>query len=292
MIVYYNGKYLQKTDVAISPDDRGFLFADGIYEVIRAYRGKLFRCAEHFHRMANGLKELRIEGVEPNRFEEISHRLIAGNQLAGGDALIYMQVTRGAAPRSHEFPPAGTPPTIYVEPKPFQSPIEFQTNGVTAILAPDLRWSRCDVKTVALLPSVLAHQRAKEAGAFEAIFSRDGLLQEGTHSSILFVKEDTLICPPLTHRVLPSVTRNALIELALAARIEVELRPCQEADLFSFDEIIMAGTSVEIVPITTVNGRQIRDGYVGPVTRQLQQAFRDLIRAEARRKTVGPGQCS
>jgi D-alanine transaminase len=188
-----------------------------------------------------------------------------------------MQVTRGAAPRSHEFPPEGTPATVYVEAKPYSPPRQLQENGAAAILVPDQRWSRCDIKTISLLPNTLARQKAKEAGAFEAIFWADGLLHEGTHSSILFVKGNTLICPSLTNRLLPSVTRSVVIELAMAESIRVETRPCREGELLEFDEVLMLGTAVEIVPITAINGRKVRQGLVGPITRRLQSAFRKAV---------------
>ena len=286
MIVYYNGQHLQKSAVAISPDDRGFIFADGVYDVIRAYRGNLFRCSDHLERLAFGLKELRIEGLDAGELEEVFQQLLEKNDLMASDAVVYVQVTRGAAPRSHEFPGTGTMPTVYAQAKAFSAPAEQQENGAAAILVADERWSRCNIKTIGLLPNVLAYQRAREAKAFEAIFYRDGLLQEGSHSSILFVRKDVLICPPLTNRILPSVTRKVILELAQAESIEAEVRQCPEAELPQFDEIIMLGTGVEIVPITAVNGQKIRHGYVGPVTRKLQAAFRNLTTAALKTEHV------
>ena len=286
MIVYFNGKYMRKEEVAISPDDRGFLLADGIYEVIRAYEGRLFKCAEHLERLDHGLRDLQIKGIEAKSLGEVLKRLLADNALEGDEALVYMQVTRGAAPRGHEFP-IGTTPTVYVEAKPYTPQRQLQEDGVTAILAPDQRWSRCDIKTILLLPNTLARQRAKEAGAFEAIFCCDGLLHEGSRSSILFVKKDRLVCPPLTNRVLPSVTRSVVIGLAMAESIEVETRPCRESELLEFDEVMMLGTGVEIVPITAINGRKIRQGQVGPITKCLQKAFRAAVNA-SRTPTLPP----
>jgi D-alanine transaminase len=274
MIVYFIGNYIRKEEVVISPDDRGFLFGDGVYEVIRSYNGRLFESLEHLDRLAYGLKELRMEGLDAHHLAPVASRLLAENGLMQADATIYIQVTRGAAPRSHKFPPPGTPLTIYVEPKVYSPPFELQQTGASAILAPDQRWSRCDIKTVGLLPNTLAHQRAAEAGAFEAIFSRNGLLQEGSHSSILFVKDGVLVLPPLTSHVLPSVTRSVVVSLAAAESIGTETRPCPESELFLFEEVLMLGTGVEIVPITSVNGHKIGNGLPGPLTRKLQQAFR------------------
>ncbi len=277
MLVYYNGNYLPKSEVAISPDDRGFLFADGIYDVIRVYRGKLFKCAEHLERTAHGLKELKITGCDPNTLEPVANRVLKENGLEHSDAKLYIQITRGAAPRSHKFPPAGTPPTIYLEATPFASPTELQEKGVAAIIVPDQRWGRCDIKTVCLLANTLASQQAAEVGAFEAIFRRDGVLQEGTHSSILFVKDNYLIAPLLTVFMLPSVTRNVVLSLAHEESIRATIQPCLESELWGFEELLMLGTGSEIIPITTVNRRKIGNGVPGPIARKLQSAFRRLV---------------
>lgn len=277
MLVYFNDRYVQKSEVAISPDDRGFLFADGIYEVIRAYRSNLFKCAEHLERMAHGLEELRITGCDPRTLEPVANRLLTDNGLESSDAKVYLQITRGAAPRSHKFPPAGTPATVYVEATPFSSPNDLQEKGVAAIIVADQRWSRCDIKTTCLLANTLASQQAAEAGAYEAIFRRDGVLHEGTHSSILFVKDNILIAPPLTSFVLPSVTRSVVFSLAHDESIRTTIQPCLESELWGFQEMLMLGTGSEIIPITTVNGRKIGTGIPGPITRRLQSAFRRLV---------------
>jgi len=277
MLVYFNGDYLPKSEVAISPDDRGFLFADGIYEVIRVYRGKLFRCAEHLQRMAHGLRELKITGCDPSLLESVANRVLKDNGLEYSDAKVYIQITRGAALRSHKFPPACTPPTVYLEATPCLSPTDLQEKGAAAIIVPDQRWGRCDIKTICLLANTLASQQAMEAGAHEAIFRRDGVLREGSHSSILFVKDNILIAPPLTIFVLPSVTRNVVLSLAHDESIRTAFQPCLEREVYEFEEILMLGTGSEIIPITTVNGRIIGSGLPGPITRRLQNAFRKLV---------------
>jgi D-alanine transaminase len=277
MLVYYNGNYLQKSEVAISPDDRGFLLADGIYEVIRVYRGKLFKCAEHLERMAHGLKELKITGCDRAALESVANRVLKDNGLEHSDAKVFIQITRGAAPRSHKFPAADTAPTVYLEATPFSAPTELQEKGVGVIIVPDQRWGRCDIKTIGLLANTLANQQANEAGAYEAIFRRDGVLQEGTHSSILFVKDNILIAPPLTVFILPGVTRNVVFSLAHDDSIRTTIQPCLERELFEFQEMLMLGTGSEIIPITTVNGRKIGNGVPGPITRRLQNAFRRFV---------------
>jgi D-alanine transaminase len=276
MIVYCNGEFMEKSKVVISPDDRGFLFADGVYEVIRAYQGRLFKRAEHFDRLAYGLKELRIGGVDLNSLAAIAARLLTDNGLAKADATVYLQITRGSAPRSHRFPPTGTPPTCYLEAKPFSPPTNVQQTGAAAITVPDQRWARCDIKTIALLANTLAHQQAHEAGAFEAIFARNGVLQEGSHSSILFVKDNVLISPPLTNHILAGITRSVVHSVAAAESISTATRSCHEDELPEFQEVLMVGTTVDIVPITVVNGRPIGGGAPGPIARKLQSALHKL----------------
>lgn len=280
MKVHFNGNYLEKAKVSISPDDRGFLFGDGVYEVIRAYRGHLFKWAEHTDRLTFGLKELRIQGLQSPELLETARRLLEENGLENSEASIYIQVTRGAAPRRHEFPSPETSPTIYVEARPFSPPAQERRQGVAAMLVPDQRWSRCDIKSINLLPNVLAQQRAREEGAYEAIFSRDGLIQEGSHSSILFVEKGVLIAPPLTNRILPSVTRKVVLDLAGLESIKAEIRPCRESEIVRFDEVLMVGTASEIIPITIINGRSIGGGIVGPVCRRLQQALEKILTSQ------------
>ena len=279
MVVFFNGEFLEKEVVAISPDDRGFLFGDGVYEVVRAYRGRLFRWQEHLQRLSYGLKELRIDGVSLEGLEKIVLRLLKENGLELAEATVYLQITRGAAPRSHRFPTGGTRPTIYAEAKPFTPPIEKREKGVSAIIVPDQRWGRCDIKTINLLPNTMASQQAFEAEAFEAIFSRDGFLLEGSHSSIFFVKDNVLVCPPLTNLVLPGVTRDVVLSLASAESISVHIRPCHENEVAGFQEVLMLGTTSEIVPITKVNGIPIGGCIPGSVTRKLQSAFGRIVEA-------------
>jgi D-alanine transaminase len=279
MIVFFNGQFLDKANVAISPDDRGFLLADGVYDVIRSYRGHLFQCEQHIQRLAAGLEALRIQGCDCAALPSIAGRLLQQNRLQDVDATIYMQVTRGVAPRTHRFPPAGTPPTVYVEPKPFTPPLEARQKGMPAALQPDERWGRCDIKTIGLLANTLANQKGFESGAFETILCRDGKLYEGTHSSIVFVKGRTLICPPLDHRILPGVTRAVVLSLATAQDLSVEIRSCLVEELREFDEVLMLGTTAEIVPLTSVDGQKIGCGTPGPVAAILQAAFGELVKS-------------
>jgi D-alanine transaminase len=206
--------------------------------------------------------------------------LLRETGLADSEATVYFQVTRGAAPRTHQFPSPTTPPTIYVEAKPFQPPLQLRQQGASALIVADQRWARCDIKTIGLLANTLAKQQACEAGALEAILCKDGLLQEGSHSSMLFVKDGVLLCPPLTSRLLPGVTRKAVLSAAASASIPTVVRPCPESELAAFDEVLMLSTTAEIVPITVVNGVKVGQGMPGPITRKLQAVFQDLLLQE------------
>ena len=279
MIVYYCGQYLEKAEVRVSPDDRGLVFADGVYEVARSYHGRLFRWEAHMARLTYSLEQMRIAGVDMASLGHVVGRLLEENGLAQDGATIYLQITRGVAPRAHEFPPAGTPATIYVEAKSFSPRTAAQEQGVSVIILPDQRWARCDLKTTCLLPNILAFQTAREACAAEAVLSRDGVLLEGTRSSMLFVRGGRIMVPPLNNYILNSVTRQVVVELAEQEGIPVAIQPFFEADVDHLDELMTIGTNSEIIPVTKINHRPVGRGEPGPITRRLQAAFRRLTDA-------------
>ncbi|HWV57009.1 MAG TPA: D-amino acid aminotransferase [Longimicrobiales bacterium] len=275
MLVYLNGKYVPHEDARISVDDRGFLFADGVYEVVRVYRGRLFRMGDHVERMRRGLDALRIGFDGVDGLGTIAERLLAENGL--DEATVYIQVTRGASPRAHAFPTPTPAPTVYVATRPFGGyPPEYAEQGVTTITVPDTRWSRCDVKSVALLPNVLANQQAKEAGAFEALFVRDGVVIEGSLSNLLGVIDGTVVTYPACNYILPGITRAVTLELARALGIPVREGPIRLEELHRVEELFLSGTTTEVMPIARVDGRLIGDGRPGPITRRLREAFREL----------------
>src|SRR5262245_29867727 len=199
MTVYLNGSYVERAAAKVPVDDRGFLFGDGVYEVTRAYDGVLFGWARHLRRLERGLEGLGISVAARVRdgLAEISERLLRENGLESGDATVYLQITRGVAQRTHYFPPPGTPPTVFLSASRLAVPDEIRTRGAAAIAIPDLRWGRCDLKTVNLLPNVLAKQQAVAAGAFEAVLVRDGIVTEGASSNVLAVKDGVLRTHPL-----------------------------------------------------------------------------------------------
>jgi D-alanine transaminase len=275
-IVYFNGSYMAKEDARLSPDDRGFLFADGVYEVVRSYGGKLFAMEPHLKRMANGLKALRIEGFDPQGLGTVCTELLERNGLADQDALIYLQVSRGAAPRIHTFPDPPVTPTVYAVPNAFAPKVDAAV-GVPAITSPDMRWMRCDIKSVALLPNCLAAQEAKEKGAPEAILIRDGIALEGTHTSFFGVIDGVVRTAPLSNYILPSITRAVAIELCQEHDIAIREFPILQHELDTADELMLVGTTVEIMPIVRVDGRQVGNGKPGPVARRMLELFRERL---------------
>ena len=275
MLVYLNGDYVDHTAARVSVDDRGFLFADGVYEVARVYDGRTFQMGPHMERMRHGLSELRISAPQIEEIPAIAERLLDENQLRSGDATIYIQVTRGAAPRAHAFPPPETTPTIYVIAKPFkQHPATYFEDGVATVTVPDTRWSRCDIKSIALLPNVLANQQAKEQGAFEALFVRDGVVIEGSHSNLFGVIGGKLITYQLGGYILGGITRQLVMERAPGLGLEVSEGPIYLRDLSDVEELFLSGTTTEIMPIAKVDNHLIGSGKPGPVTRKLQDAYR------------------
>jgi len=207
MIVYLNGQFLPLEKAGISPLDRGFLFADAIYEVARFHKGRPYHLAEHVARMREGLAALRIE-ADAEFYPGAAARLLAENGLETADAIVYAQVSRGAAPRTHAFPPKGTPPTVFAFARASDPP---PSEGGGAILVPDERWGRCDIKTVMLLPNVLAAQRARDAGAIDAILVRNGFALEATKANLFAWIDGRLRTAPPSPAILPGVTRGAAV---------------------------------------------------------------------------------
>jgi D-alanine transaminase len=276
MIAYFNGQYVSKENIKISPDDRGFLFADGVYEVIRSYGGRLFKIDEHLSRLSRSLEELRMAPVSLAHLKTVAEQLMHRNNLENEDATLYIQITRGVAPRKHPFPDPETSPTVYVSASVLQpSPAEWET-GIAVILVPDLRWQRCDIKSLGLLPNVLASQQAKEQGASEAVFVRDGVITEGSHTSFCAVFDGELVTHPANHHILDGITRSVVLDLCVTLGISVRESPILERTLKGASELMVLGTTSEVVPVVRVDDWVVGDGKPGPITSKLKQAFGDL----------------
>ncbi len=283
MTVYLNGEFLPRADAKVSVDDRGFIFGDGVYEVVRALDGAFFTWDEHLDRMAVGLTELGFrKDFHPRRESllEVAQRLLAENDLDAGDATVYIQVTRGAAKRTHFFPPAETPPTVFLSVSRFTPPLELRATGADAITHPDLRWSRCDLKTVNLIPNVMAKQKAVEAGTAEAILVRDGAITEGASTNVYGVVNGEIRTYPLCNFILPGITRAVVLELAVDLGIPVREEPVMFDDLPEVDEIFLSGTTTDILPIVRVDGRTIGTGAPGDVASRLREALAQRMEAE------------
>ncbi len=274
--VYFNGAYLPKDELRLSPDDRGFIFADGVYEVVRSYAGTLFALDEHLDRLARGLGAIQITGVDVPALGAISAELLDKNGLSGSAAMVYIQVTRGAAPRAHAFPSPAVPPTVYATATALK-PKADPARGVAAITVPDIRWARCDIKSIALLPNCLAHQQAHEAGAFEAVFVRDGVALEGTHTSLFGVFDGLVRTAPNSTYILPSITRGIVLDICSANGIPSEEAPILLEDLRRADELFLAGTTIEILPIVQLDGAPVDTGRPGPMSRRMLELFHSRI---------------
>jgi len=274
--VYLNGTFLPKEKAALSPDDRGFIFADGVYEVIKYYNGKPFRYADHLERLERSLQEVQIGFEDLAGLEAIFFRLLEENNLTGVHAGIYLQITRGANKRVHHFP-SGIQPTIYAFAFSLPSFTENLEKGIKVITREDIRWLRCDIKSVALLPNTMLYNQAVEAGAGECILIRDGKVTEATHSSVLAVKNGTVITHPLSNLILPGITRKVIMEICAENNNPVEERAFSEEELYEMDELLIAGTGSEITPVIQINEMPVANKKPGEITRFLQRKFFEMV---------------
>jgi D-alanine transaminase len=273
-IVYLNGEFLPKSEASISVDDRGFLLGDGIYEVTPFYEGVPFGIEGHLARLRRGLAWMRID-YDVDSLEAMNRALIARNSLQDASrAMVYMQITRGAAPRTHYFPEGDVTPTVYAYAKEWARPADdVWDRGFTAITVPDRRWSRVDIKSICLLPNAMAFQAARDLGADDAILVRDGVALEGAHQNFWAVIDGTVVTHPTTTHILPGITRAVVLELARSAGHPVAERPIQVEELAVAEELFFTGTTGEVRPCVAVDGRAVGDGRVGEITRALSNAF-------------------
>jgi len=277
MTIYFNNKFKLLSDANLSPFDRGFLFADGVYESIRTYNKKLFRYEDHLERLKRSLKETRINFTELASIENIIYKLMIKNEI-DDEALVYIQITRGSAfPRTHSFPKEKISPTIFISVQELKESKEEQTDGVKVILQEDVRWLRCDIKSTSLLPVVLASQKATEANATEAILVRDGLITEGTHTNFFAVKDETLYTAPQSKLILEGITRKVVLELCDKFKIDYCEEFIEKDDLKSFDEFFITSTTKEITPVTSIDYWTINEGNPGKITKSLQSLFKKIV---------------
>ena len=277
-ITYINGEFIPKESVHISPDDRGFMLADGIYEVVRWYQGFFFDMESHMLRMKRSLHELRINWDNNESFPSISLELIKRNNLENSPAMVYIQVTRGAAKRTHNFPVKEVSPTVYAYAWGFKPDITSQEQGIKVMLKEDIRWSRCDIKSIALLANTLSFQEAYENGFKECVFVRNGHITEGAHSNVFFVIDETLYTHPESNYILQGVTRKNVIRIARETGINIREEALNENRLRDVREAFITNTSAEVTPVINVGGITIGNGVPGPVTGMILEKFKNNIR--------------
>ncbi len=273
-IAYLNGDYLPLDKASIPLEDRGFLFADGIYEVLRFYHGRPFRLQEHLERLNHSIEGTRLPRIpDLDQLAEIIEQVRTLNDL--DDAEAYIGYTRGPEhPRSHPFP-VQAHPTLFVMPLPVH-PLSADTfeRGVPAITHPDLRWARCDIKSIMLLPNVLAKQQARERGAHEAILVRDGIVTEGSTTNMFAVIDGILRTHPGNQRILGGISRLVTLELANEMGLAVQQEAFTVEEMFGCQELFLTSTTSEVLAITSVDGQTIANGVPGPITQQLLAGFR------------------
>ncbi|MFQ5468766.1 MAG: D-amino acid aminotransferase [Gammaproteobacteria bacterium] len=276
-IVYLNGDFLPAEEASISPLDRGFIFGDGVYEVIPVYNGQLFRLPEHLDRLDNSLAGIRIEHpFNHQQWQEVLNQLIQKN--GGGNQSLYLQITRGVAQRDHAFP-ENSSPTVFAMCNPLK-PIsdKIKNEGISAITLDDIRWRYCHLKTIALLPNILMRQRANEAHADEAILVKDDRVTEGAASNVFIVTDSTIITPPKGQYLLPGITRDLILELALQNQINAVEKDITINDLDSADEIWLSSSTKEILPVTQLNQRAVGSSRPGPMWQKMLSLYQDFKR--------------
>jgi D-alanine transaminase len=276
-IVYLNGEFLPLDQARVSVLDRGFIFGDGVYEVIPVYSRRPFRLPEHLRRLQHSLDSIRLANpLADADWSRLIHDLVARH--AGEDQSIYLQVTRGVARRDHAFPKE-TKQTVFMMSSPLVTPSKEQVeNGVTCITGTDYRWLKCDVKSVSLLGNCLLRQSAADAEAAEVVLFRDGYLTEASASNVFVVKNGKLLSPPKNHLILPGITYDVVLELASAAGIPVEMRPIPESEVRSADEIWVTSSTREVLAVVALDERSVGSGKPGPVFAKVYRAFQEFKR--------------
>ncbi|MFZ5815016.1 MAG: D-amino-acid transaminase [Bacillota bacterium] len=276
LTVYLNGRFVPYEEALIPVEDRSFLLADGIYEVVRVYNGRPFQMEGHLKRLARSARELRMPEPDLVELDRVSRQLIAMNNLS--EATVYIQVSRGAySPRTHAFPTGEYKPTVVAIARPFAYHNASHEKGVKVITTPDQRWARCDIKSVSLLPNALAKQKAAEAGAYEAIFIRDGYAIEGSSSNFMAVLDGEIRTYPRCNYILGGITREVTLELARQLGYPVREEGIPVEELSRCTEMWVTSTTSEVMPIVEIDGRQVGDGRPGPVARALLEAFMKLV---------------
>jgi D-alanine transaminase len=271
-VAFVNGVFVPLAEAKVSIEDRGFQFGDGIYEVIRTYKGCPFALEAHLARLERSATALDL--TQPYSRAEWTHHILGGiRRAAYPESKIYIQLSRGVAPRDHAYSAEG-PPTVVMTVREFH-PLDrsVQAVGVEVMTIEDIRWGRCDIKSVNILANVLARQQAKQAQVFEAILVKEGLVTEGAVSNVMVVRGGTVVTAPEGSRILSGVTRDVVLELARDEGLPIQERFISQAELYGADEVFLTGTTVEVLAVVRVDGKVIGDGRPGPITQRLAAGF-------------------
>lgn len=275
-VAFINGAFMPLAEAKVSIEDRGFQFGDGVYEVIRTYKGRPFSIEAHLARLDRSAAALDL--TQPySRAEWSGHILEGVKRAAYPEAKIYLQITRGVAPRDHAYSDEAAP-TVVMTVREFH-PLDrsVQATGVEAMTTEDIRWGRCDIKSVNLLANVLARQQVKQARVFEAILVNAGLVTEGAVSNVMVVQGGTVVTAPEGPRILSGVTRAIVLDLALSEGVPTKERFVSQSDLYTADEVFLTGTTVEVLAVIRVDGKVIGDGRPGPITQRLAASFASRV---------------
>ena len=272
MTVYLNGRFLPLDDAKISVLDRGFIYGDGVYEVIPVYHRQPYRLRQHLARLQRSLDGIGLANPHTDaEWESIIRDLVARTPF--DDQGVYFQVTRGVAKRDHSFPP-GVAPTVFMMSNPLPLPTAEQVErGVAVVTATDERWLHCDLKTISLLGNVLARQRATDAGAAETVLFRNGFLTEASASNVFIVVDGVILVPPKDNQILPGITYDAALELAVGGGLAVEVRPIPREEALAADEMWLSSSTKEVLAVTTVDGNSFAGGLPGPAFRKMYELF-------------------
>lgn len=268
--VYLNGEIFPAVEAKISVFDRGFLFGDGVYEVMSQKQGRFFRKAHHLSRLKRSLKALQIKFDAENLFSDIP-ALLSATGLSTSDCLLYIQITRGIAPRQHAFPSEITPTVMmYAWSK---SLPEINSTLAKVVVQEEFRWSRCDIKSTSLLGNVMANQHASIQGSYETLLSRTGVITEASHCNVFFVKDGTVFTHPANNFILNGITRQAVLDLCIRKEIPFSEIGLRSDEIYSVDEAFLTGTSTQVMAISHIDDKIIGKGLPGEITKALQMAF-------------------
>jgi D-alanine transaminase len=283
-IAHFNGQLVPLDEIRISPLDRGFIFGDGVYEVIPVYDGAPLRAREHFERLQRSMDEIRLRN--PHTTDEWIALVDGLLEHHPGDQSVYIQVTRGAPQKRDHVIPKDLQPTVFMMCYPLASPsVEQVENGVACVTARDFRWEKCHIKSTSLLGNVLARQLSADVGATETILLRNGMVTEASASNVFVVKDGVVAAPPRDNLILLGITYDLLVRLAEEGHIELEIRPVAEAELRGADEIWLSSSTKEVLAVTSLDGKPVGSGKPGPVFRRIHALFQDhKARLAARRR--------